>query len=560
MGVVVRLEFDDIFDEEKQKLEYYLENVASETLLLAIGFLTIKKLPNYDNFFSNTEIDKIIKEKIHDFIIKRKLENKPSIVSREACLVLAETILKERKKLIEFNKLEQNPDRDEINLFKCFLVINEKLKKNSCLSMKTSNNFVEDISLMLISVKFSTSDIGLFENDFELLKIAYTSAYKIEELLSFLNSNPEFEYLIDDLCNYFNVSNQKSLLNQVKYLLLHVLSLRIYDGYKFSPSDQESINFLDSLISENILAESDFIHLRNNPIYKIDDNSYSIVDPYFVMDKFTKSVKFILKESYDNYNKLDKKSSKFFSVMNKRYSEEYLMINLLNRIFNKKYYLKQEKIKNSKKEPDFYFRHDKNIFLFEYKDVLIPKEIKSNGDIDEIINVLKEKFLYDTKNNKDIGIGQLVNHILDISNSEFSFDKGINLNKKNTIYPILLLSDRMFEIPGLNYIMNIWFREKLNLQISNNLIVKNLILMDIDTFIFYEEYFTKKEKNFKAILDEHIEYQNMNCKGYGKSKSEFEKNLEKKVLNKISPLSSRLNKSMFDENLFVQKFLDVVRK
>lgn len=96
---------------------------------------------------------------------------------------------------------------------------------------------------------------------------------------------------------------------------------------------------------------------------------------------------------------------------------------------------------------------------------------------------MKKKFLVNPTDKKPIGIGQLINHIKAISENNFIYDENINLDKKHTIYPILLLSDRLLEIPGINYILNKWLRNNLP-EIHKNLIVNGLVIIDIDTLIF----------------------------------------------------------------------------
>src|SRR5690606_10620043 len=157
------------------------------------------------------------------------------------------------------------------------------------------------------------------------------------------------------------------------------------------------------------------------------------------------------------------------------FSEEFLMKNLLDNIFYKKYYIKANANVGEDSKPDYYVRYDKNIFLFEYKDVLIRKETKVSGNIELILGVLKKKFLFDPADHRAVGIGQLINHIKAIAADNFPFDDKINLEKNNNVYPVLLLSDRLLEIPGINYILNKWFRENLDLN-ANGLTIKNLCI------------------------------------------------------------------------------------
>ena len=192
------------------------------------------------------------------------------------------------------------------------------------------------------------------------------------------------------------------------------------------------------------------------------------------------------------------------------------MKNLLSNIFSKKHFIKQEVLDTDESEPDFYVRHNKDIYVFEYKDILIAKDIKISANINKINKMLEGKFLINPSNGKRIGIGQIITHIEAISNNNFIYDKKIEKNKSYNIYPILLLSDRTLEIPGINHMLNKWLKD--NVEISSTFFnIKNLIIIDLDSLIFFEQYLKGKDKNLKNLLDEHIIKMNMSIKGYGNS-------------------------------------------
>lgn len=561
MRVVIRLEFSHIYpSSEKEELLGYLKRLSKNTLENIIGFFTTYNLPDYYNFFSNPEIQQTINQLVAHYIYDNRILGNITIVSREAALFLSEAILANKEMLIINNTNEENPDDEELNLFKAFLVINEAINRNDNLTLDITEDNIEKIAEISVALKFSTADIGVYEDvNIELLKLGYVTSYKFEQLINFLKSKEEYEYLIDDLCQYFNQDGVENLSSNVDFLLVQVLRFKSNNSFKLRVEDEDSNNFLQSLTSSEIIAEADFLKLRNHPLYQIDEFTYSIVDPFFVLDKFTKSVKFILKESFNKKNNLSEKDRTFFNFYNKEFSEKYLMKKLLDDIFYKKHYIKQRDASGKDKEPDYYYRYNNDIFVFEYKDVLIAKEIKTSGDIGQITDALKKKFLVNPTNKKPIGIGQLINHINAISENNFIYDENINLNKKHTIYPILLLSDRLLEIPGINYILNKWLRNNLP-EIHKNLIVNDLVIIDIDTLIFFAEYLKRKDKNFKELLEDHIKKMKMIAKGYGNTEREVYQTFNNKISKKLAPFSSRFSNSIFDEKLFVERFSYLVKE
>lgn len=557
---VFRLEFENVFpDEEKKDVIEYLKPISSFSLLNVIGFSNTNPQPNFDNFASNPDVHKNIVERVIRFARENNLGKKPILVSREASLRLAEIILSNRNLLLEGN-INDDIDTDEINLFKSFLVINKEV--NSKQNLTASEDNLEKLVDMSIAMTFSTADLGMFENnDLEFGKLLYSTIVRFEFLLKFLQSKEEYGYLEKDLCKYFNQPNTKELTNQMKYLFGKLLELKVKNGFKFKVEEQSSLVFLNSLISNEIVEDDDFTNLRNFPIYKIDQKTFSIIDFFFVVDKFYKSIKFILKNSFQKHNNLPANDRTFFEFYNTKFSENYLMKKILDRIFNKEYFIKKKVFETQEYEPDYYVRHNKRIYLFENKDVLIAKDIKSSGDINKINDVLKSKFL--EVNGKPIGVGQLVNSIVQIIENNFKFDQYVNNQKSFTIYPILLINDRIFEILGINYRLNQWYlqlvKEKLGDKYNPNFI-KSLTIIDMDTLIYWLPHLEMNDSNFRKIIDDHLK--NMGDKKKA-SHSSFEQRkliANKNLSRQIAPISSRFHKYKFPVDLFIEKFQEVITK
>ena len=133
----------------------------------------------------------------------------------------------------------------------------------------------------------------------------------------------------------------------------------------------------------------------------------------------------------------------------------------------------------------------------------------------------------------------MINHIRSISDKKFRYDDLENQNYN--IYPILLTSHRLLEVPGINYRMNSWFKTELQKEnLDNTIKVKDLIIIDIDTLIYSRLFKKNKDRNFKDTLEEHIKIMKSDYKGYGKTEEEFKDNMYKKLEIKILPYSYRL--------------------
>lgn len=555
MRVEIRLEFNHLFrDEKKEQALVYLQKLSKKSVEEIVGFFTTHILPDYHNFFSNPVLQEDINKRIFNYVYDNKIKGNVNLVSREGSLHLAEIIFSNKENLIDNNNNPEDRDTEELCLFKAFLVINESINKSNNLTIESTEDNIQKIAEIFVALKFPSADLGVFEDvGFELLKLGYATSFRFEKLLEFLSSEEELSYLLDDICSYFNQDNIEKLKKQVDYLIVQILRFRQNNSYKYKVEDEDSSRFLDSLCADEIVEEADFLGLRNNPLYKIDESTYSIVDPFFVLDKFTKSIKFILKESYNKHNGYRNSDGRFFSWFNKDFSEEFLMKQLLDGIFAKKYFIKAKLDVGDERKPDYYVRYNNNLYVFEYKDVLFKKEVKISGNIELILDTLRKKLLFDPTNQRAVGIGQLINHIRAINEDKFIYDDKIDLTKKNTVFSVLLLSDRLLEIPGINFILNTWFKENLPENLGK-LAVKDLCVIDIDTLIVLESYLKIKDRHLKDLLINHINKMNMDYKGYGSSLKEFEGNFIRKVSEKLNSFAGRISNIYFDPKSFLARF------
>lgn len=542
--LIYRLQFSDVFpEEEKKELIDYLKNISKSTLEETISFFNKDKLPNYDGIFSNKDIHRKIISKVQECRQNKYTQGDPIVFSTEANLYIVEKIIERKKQLLDENTLgrdtDRDIDRDELNIFKSILWVNEFLnEKEKNIILPNENNDMCKIAQAYITLKFSTADLGLYDDiNRELGNLLYASFYKLKELINFLEQGQYKNYL-DGIYNNFNVANQKELLTRVAELYVNVAyNVGKYGFFEVEDNDQQK--FLDSLIAQRIELDNDFIKIRNYPIYKKTDGTYVVLNPFFIMDKFTISLKFFLVSFFGNNIQ-----GKFSNFYNKDFSEKFLMYNLFESIFNCKYFVKKKTLgeEEAKDEPDYYFRYNNKIFIFEYKDILINKNVKVSRNIEKILSELKNKLLQDKSSDK--GIGQLVKHIKNIDNKNFPFDDRINTSKSLKIYPILVLSDRKLEILGINYQFNQWFRDELGDLSHKNIKVQDLVVMSLDSFIVFKNKFKQDKENFRKMLDRHItEMEKEN------THAQFSE-----IKNKLLPFSARFINEGLKEEDFIEMF------
>ncbi len=561
MKIVQRLEFENIFfDEERKTTLEYLGKVPKQILLKTVGYFNTRPLPNFDRFFSNREIHDEILDRVVNYCQKRGMKEKPILMSPHACLTLSELILSNKATLLEDND-HVSVDEGELNVFKAFLVVNGELNKNQSFKNLSKSNHEMLIDISIIST-FPTSDLALFDDDdsIEFLKLMYTTFVKLENLFDFLNSEPEYELLKNGLISSFDTDNQDEFLKEMKLLFLKLLELKRNNAYIFMVEDVKSEAFLNSMVSDDIGADEDFTYLKIHPIYRIREHTYSIVNFFYVIDKFYRSAKFKIKEIYESDNTLKALYGDFFNFFNKEFSEKFLMKRILDEIFHKSYFVKKhETDKELDGEPDYYLRHGNRIFVFENKDVMINKKIKASADIEIINGALRQKFL--GEQNHDVGIGQLINTIEEILNKKFRFDDYVNKMNSLKIYPILLVHDRIFQTPGINYRLNRWYLESVAKRLGerfNPSNIKNLTVIDINTLILWLPYLKTKDRNLRDIIDNHLSKQGGKYKintadiDYGRVLA------NKHLTSQVMPIAHREIPYNPSWDILVDKFRDIV--
>ena len=158
-------------------------------------------------------------------------------------------------------------------------------------------------------------------------------------------------------------------------------------------------------------------------------------------------------------------------------------------------------------EPDYILRRGNQIFVFEFKDILLDATTKHSEDFNVIFNELKEQFVLSTidkksgkqkKKYRPKGIMQLL--------SVISTKLPILLNNLSslygfTIYPIIVYTDRNLEIAGINYFLNKEFESSKNLfEISEEYNVQPLVLLPLEDLTLLEDYFNSNKLVFESLI------------------------------------------------------------
>lgn len=392
------------------------------------------------------------------------------------------------------------------NIIKAYLACCDLSVKDATEEKFVSANNLSDFHSFSIPIESKKKDISY-------PRIIGVEAIKGDFLLLFLN-NSKYSTKLNQYFKNIGINNYREYINIItNYCIQANLNKRII-GISTPNIDK----FLDHFcVNINSYASSDDLReLRAKPLIKINSETYIVINTDFFVDKLYSGfifdfANFLISEgvckSYDEFKK----------ELGEIFSEHKLFYDIAISCFNKysntlftganlKEKLTSVLPKNiSPSEPDLYIRKGNRIFLFEFKDNSFSLNFRFSGDSNAIYAHLKELFLYRVEKSgkrKYKGVGQLAKTIKDrlpiIINN---FDK--QAPNKLYIFPILVLNDPTFEIPGFNIFLSHHFENLINeLCTDSQYIIKPAVVIGLNDLFEYEDLFQNGKFKLGVILNE----------------------------------------------------------
>jgi len=509
------IDFNKIFKDENS--EDYLKKIEKipKSLLVDIASYLVSSSPESDlvkdykillskwfgkenNRFANEVNDKIIQ-------YKKGKSNNVGILNPRTSLKLFETVLAHNHEDIEIN------DKDlEILIFKIYLALNEQLNKNDKLigeSVKQFSQYPEYICL-IIGISLPTSDIS----NYNLKSVFIGQVLKAIFLFEFLSEQDSAKRLLESFYKRFKVTDYKGFLQKILPLAVFVISAQKEGAITLKVNSDENyksnIDFLDQLTVNSIDYtdnDIDYLTLRANPLYKVDDISYRVISPLFAIEKIFNGLYFLLKEINDAFDEAYQINLR--QLITFGFSEKYLLYKIIERTYKKKYFKLAGEQMKTPGAPDYYIRNGNKVFLIESKDIFIKADIKESYDFEKYEKALREKLYFESNDKKEQkkAVRQLANFAKSLLNNDFSEDKNYK-SKSIKIYPIILLHNRQLDILGLNNLINIWFDLEKDEIEKAGLSTKNLrrpTIIHIDTLLIMHEQLASGKYQLDKLLDEY---------------------------------------------------------
>lgn len=308
-----------------------------------------------------------------------------------------------------------------------------------------------------------------------------------------------------------NIKSWKEYAQCISFLILRMIKNDNHGKIILSPdisNYEQVVGILDRLSSSKYDEEDDFdfTRLRDQPLYKICNDTYLVLSKLFLAEKLFKSLYFEFRDINDRI-KDDSHINHFKSYIGSHFTEEYLCNEILLRCFPQRFVQKTGKdfrdqgFKDG--EPDFYTRNRNKVFLFECKDALFNSSIKVSYNMESIMNEIRDKLYYTVNNKgkvKNKAILQLIRNAKRLLDDSI-IDSQIN-PKYLRIYPIIIVHDKAFTTPGINWILNQWFKEEVNKNYPELIgHISSIFLINIDTFILIKSRLQSRKIILENLLD-----------------------------------------------------------
>lgn len=402
-----------------------------------------------------------------------------------------------------FNKLEcRDMTPYEIQIFfDAYLILNDIANKKNTTDKTDIDNAVKENRLENILI---TNYI--YQKDYSSSLDYANQVVRGVYFFRYLENDPKFGTVMTKYYSSKKVSGYTEMFRNLMLLvagsgineLKRVQILKLADYITCGIATEQ---YLDTLCINNSISnykiDESFTSIRNGFLYKIDGQKYYILNINFLYDHFYKSQVFTI----SNFLKKEGITSEFLSIKGKDFTDKIYFPAIINNCFPQyiTYFGNQCKNSNNDELCDAYIRHENNVILIEFKDVLLNATVKNAVDEVGLFKEFNTKFV-ENQTGAPKGIRQLLAAIRDIDDHGVNFDTDPSDQKLN-IYPVIVYTDLSFGADGLNKM----YREKfinLNTRQNSNVIVKDLTFINLNFFEQRQDYFADEHDNFLELLDE----------------------------------------------------------
>lgn len=405
--------------------------------------------------------------------------------------------------------MPENENKEEItvlerNLYSAFMIANElTLNKDKG---EPPYKAEDDLEMHIASLMLSRYAYNDFTNqETNLSDLFRNQNARTTQFFKFVSEHPKLKDLYDEFLKKYSLKSWND------YLLTY-WGIMVLAKSKTGIIDFQQIKADEGLLSEQIVDKDsinihkeiafadniDYQAFRDKPFIKISQHEYAVVDVSFMINRMFDGLYFMFNDLWKQKHPNNQQG--FNRIYTTEFSEETILVNCLKEVAGLhgwfsltdkecKAIIPEKKLSSP---PDFYIRNGEDVIIFECKDVKIPKEIKAEGTIKQLLDEVDKDFVR-YKDDKEKwrlkGVGQLVRNAKRIQDGLFAWDKDVDTDCR--IFLVLVLADSKQVAAGWKNYLNRKMYEECLLQKVDYKRVCPLILMDLGTLVLYKENFKK---------------------------------------------------------------------
>ena len=279
--------------------------------------------------------------------------------------------------------------------------------------------------------------------------------------------------------------------------------LRLWEGFVKFVSDK-CIDIWDTERMKSIFSEDELLDntcFRKHPVLKVSESEYVIVSVTYYAHLFFDGFWWNVKEALKS--RLSDKA--IMNILTKEFSEKRLFCVLVAQMVSDKRIViyNGNCFDDQQPSPDIALKTRRHLYLFEYKDMRVPRKEADGGDINLLLKYINDRLNKEKDNScGNKGLPQLVSDMEEFFSGKKPWG---NDSKKGNImiHPILVVNSRLFGVRGINYLL----KQKLQQRITESEILQkhtkeigDLLVMDYDMLILVASRAYRNHALFHNIL------------------------------------------------------------
>jgi hypothetical protein len=511
------LEFSDLFKEQPQPVETYLAGMGRKRAMQCVAHLLgyLSKVAASDRDYQ-TEWQQLFGPHSQPFAdeVYYKMRAIARASRQKVGFLHAKAILQLFCYCFDLPEEEvKTPAELERDFFKACLVLNHVYIAEQSRATAEAKRLLPAHELAALSLGSTFSDAELVNQS--LPNVTSAQLIKSVRFFEFLAGQDRFAPLLQAFLRYFHCETWQDFFRRLGGIIRPVMQSEnpgtITVEVPQGPDFEDSCAFLRhfTLPEGQPLDTADFTSLRATPLWEYEPGSFILVFPVLVLEMLHKGLYFQfsrVNQTLDKGQRIKDWRSEYCDF----FSEQYLLYLLLDATFHGRgLALSGNAIKAGwqlagQAEPDYYFRQDHRAVVFESKDVLVHKDAKAGHDFPTYLREIEKKFYRDGAHPK--ATLQLLNNVKRLLEKALPFDTDYD-PAQLSIYPVLVVHDRLYNQPGLNEVVNSWFQTELAELGAKGLpiqYVKPLVIIDVDTILAFHEHFRDGKLVFEDVLDAYL--------------------------------------------------------